>query len=375
MSLTLNEEQRLLRDAARSFLADRSPLSRIRVLRDERDATGFSRVLWQEMAELGWLGIQLPEAYGGSGMGLREVGVIMAECGRVLAPEPLLSTVLLGANAVALSGNETLRAEVLPAVATGERLIAFALEERGRFNPYAIETTAVSTAGGFSITGEKRFVLDGHTADQMVVVARTSGVAGDRDGLALLLVDANAEGVEIVRTTMVDGRNAARVKFSGVTVSAERLLGDAGLLDRVLDQATLGLAAEMVGMAEETFEQTLAYLKEREQFGVKIGTFQALRHRAVEMFAELEFARSLVLDGLAAVDDGRDDASLCVSAAKVQANKAARLIGAEGIQMHGGMGMTDELDIGLFFKRLRAADITLGDVSYHLRRFAALQGY
>ena len=218
-------------------------------------------------------------------------------------------------------------------------------------------------------------MLDGHTADQFVVVARTSGAPGNRDGLALFMVDAEVEGVDVQRTTMMDARNAATVSFAGAVVGADRLLGDATLLDCVLDQATLGLAAEMVGMAEEAFERTLAYLKDREQFGVKIGTFQALRHRAVEMFAELEFARSLVLDGLSAVDEGRNDISLSASAAKAQANKAARLIGAEAIQMHGGIGMTDELDIGLFFKRLRAADITLGDASYHLRRFAAHQGY
>lgn len=375
MSLTANEEQQLLRDAARSFLKDNSPVSRMRGLRDERDATGFSRDLWKAMADLGWLGIQFPTEHGGSGMGLGEVAIIMTECGRVLAPEPLLSTLLLGANAVRLSANEALAAEVLPAVAAGERFVAFALEETGRFNPYAIGTAAVPTADGYAITGEKRYVLDGHTAHQIVVVARISGAPGDRDGLALFLVDAEVEGVEVQRTTMMDGRNAATVSFAGPVVDADRLLGDATLLECVLDQATLGLAAEMVGMADEAFERTLAYLGDREQFGVKIGTFQALRHRAAEMFAELEFARSLVLDGLSAVDEDRDDISLSASAAKAQANKAVRLIGAEAIQMHGGIGMTDELDIGLFFKRLRTADITLGDASYHLRRFASLQGY
>ena len=375
MALTLSEDQQLLRDSARSFLDDKSPVSRMRALRDERDATGFSRAVWKVMADLGWLGIQLRADHGGSGKGLREVAVIMTECGRVLAPEPVLSTLLLGANAVRLSSNEALKGDVLPAVAAGQRLIAFALEETGRFDPYAINTAAVLTADGYCITGEKRYVLDGHTADQIVVVARTSGAAGDRDGLTLFFVDADTDGVEIVRTTMMDGRNAARVGFAGVDVGADRLLGNAELLDRVLDEATLGLAAEMVGMAEEAFERTLEHLKEREQFGVKIGMFQALRHRAAEMFAELEFARSLVLDGLSAVDEDRDDISLSASAAKTQANKAARLIGAEAIQMHGGIGMTDELDIGLFFKRLRAADITLGDASYHLRRFASLKGY
>ena len=375
MPLTTNEEQQLLRDSARSFLEDNSPVSRMRELRDERDATGFSRALWKVMADLGWLGIHLPEEHGGSGMGLRELAIIVTECGRVLAPEPLLSTLLLGANAVRLSSNEAVGADVLPAVAAGERLVAFALEETGRFDPYAIGTEAAATEGGYSIAGEKRYVLDGHTADQIVVVARTCGVPGDRDGVALVLVDADADGVDIQRTTMMDGRNAALVSFSGVEVNADQLLGDAALLERVLEQATLVLAAEMVGMAEEAFERTLAYLKDRDQFGVKIGTFQALRHRAAEMFAELEFARTLVLDGVSAVDDDREDVALSASAAKAQANKAARLIGGEAIQMHGGIGMTDELDIGLFFKRLRAAEMTLGDETYHLRRFASLRGY
>lgn len=372
MTLTLNEEQQLLRDAARGFLADNSPVTRMRALRDQRDATGFSRELWKAMADLGWLGIQLPEEHGGSAMGLREIGVIMTECGRVMAPEPLLSTVVLGATSVRLSDNEAQRGDVLPAIAAGERLLAFALDETGRFDPDVVETAAVATDGGFVISGAKRYVLDAHTADQIVVVARSSEAAG---GLALFLADTDADGIEIQRTTQIDGRNAANVVFANCEVGADRLLGDASLLARVLDHATLALAAEMVGVAGEAFEQTLQYLKDREQFGVKIGTFQALRHRAAEMFAELEFARSLVLDGLAAVDGDRDDVALSASAAKVQANKAARLVGAEAVQLHGGMGMTDELDIGLYFKRLRAAEATLGDTTYHLRRFAALQGY
>ncbi|MEL7208482.1 MAG: acyl-CoA dehydrogenase family protein, partial [Actinomycetota bacterium] len=253
MALTPSDEQQLLRDAARSFLEDNSPVSRMRELRDERDATGFSRELWKAMADLGWLGIQFAEEHGGSASarGLGDVAIIMAECGRVLAPEPLLSTVMLSATALRLSANEPLQTEILPAVAAGERLIAFAFEETGRFDPYAVDTAAVPAEGGYSITGEKRYVLDGHTADQFVVVARTSGSRGDRDGLLLLLVDAAAEGVAVQRTTMVDGRNAARVVFDGAPVGAARVLGDAGLLDDVLDQATLGLAAEMVGMADE----------------------------------------------------------------------------------------------------------------------------
>ncbi|MEG9863006.1 MAG: acyl-CoA dehydrogenase family protein [Parvularculales bacterium] len=375
MSLTLSEEQQLLKESAEKFFTKNSPVSRMRSLRDTRDAAGFSRDVWKQMANLGWLGIPFSTAHGGSDMGLSELGVVLFEAGRVLAPEPLLSTLLMGANAVHLSGNEALKTDVLPAVVAGDRLVAFAFEEKGRFDPYAIKTEAVSEGDSFLITGEKGYVLDGHVADQMVVLARMSGQTNDRDGLVLFLVNAEDDGISVQRTCMIDGRNVARVAFSKVEVSADSILGDTELLERVIEQATLGLVAEMVGMADETFERTLTYLKEREQFGVKIGTFQALRHRAAEMFAELEFARSLLLDGLSAIDEGRSDTALSVSAAKAQANKTARLIGAEGVQMHGGMGMTNELDIGLFLKRLKAAEFALGDETHHHRRFASLRGY
>ena len=371
MALILSEEQLMLRESAQTFLGDTSPVSRMRELRDAYDDKGYTPDVWKQMSELGWLGILLSEDHGGSDMGLSELGVVLLECGKVLAPEPLLSTLLLGANAVRLSDNDALQKDVLPAVAEGERVLAMALDEGGRFDPYAVSTKVENGA----ITGAKQHVLDGHVADQIVVVARASGTSGDRDGLALYLVDANASGVSITRNRRVDGRNVAEVKFDGVEVGPDRLLGDADLLDRVLDQATVGLSAEIIGTAEEAFERTLKYLKDREQFGEKIGTFQALRHRAAEMWSDLEFARSAVLDALAAVDEGRSDAAIAVSAAKSLASKTARLIGGEAIQMHGGIGMTDEEEIGLFFKRLKAAELSLGDATYHQRRFATLQGY
>ena len=375
MSLLLSDEQQMLRDAARKYFAEKSPVSRMRQLRDERDPLGYSPQVWRDMAELGWLGILLAEDHGGSAMGLRELGIVMMEAGRVLAPEPMLSTLMLGGNAVRLSECTWAQSDILPAVASGERIVAMAFEEAGRFDPYHVTTQAALSDGGYSLIGEKTYVIDGRVADHFVVLVRMNGDAGDRNGLGLFLVDADAHGIAVQRTTMMDGRNAARISFSRVNVAADRRLGDADLLDRVIDQATMGLVAEMVGMADEVFERTISYLKEREQFGVKIGTFQALRHRAAEMFAELEFARTLLLDGLLAIDEDRADIALSVSAAKAQANKTARLIGAEGVQMHGGMGMTDELDIGLFFKRMKAAEFTLGDDSYHYRRFATLRGY
>lgn len=375
MSLILNEEQQLLAESAAKFFADNSPIARVRALRDEGGPIGFSPDVWNQMAQLGWLGIMLPEKHGGSAMGLSELGVVLMEAGRVLAPEPLLSALLLGANTLRLSESDGLKSELLPAVSRGDKLITLAFEEVGRFSPYEVEARAVEVDGGYALSGEKTHVIDGHAADHFVVLARITQEAEGREGLALFLIDADCPGVEVQSKNLIDARHVVQLTLNGAKVDAQAMLGNADLLDRVLDAATMGLVAEMIGMADEVFERTIAYLKDREQFGVKIGTFQALRHRAAEMFAELEFARTLMFDGLAAVDECRDDASLSVSAAKAQANKAGRLIAAEGVQMHGGMGMTDELDIGLFLKRLKAAELTFGDESYHHRRFASLRGY
>jgi len=379
MGLILTEDQQILRDMAKSFFDEKSPVERMRTLRDSQDETGFTRELWKEMGELGWLGILFPEAVGGADMGYGELGVILAECGRVLAPEPFVSTLLLGGNAILLGGNEPLQKELLPDVCSGDRILSLAFQEQGRFAPYSVETSATRDGDSFRIRGSKQFVLDGHVANQIITVARTAGGAGERDGLSLFVVDADAPGLSIQRTEMVDGRNAARISFDDVAVDASRVLGeiDAGadVLDAVFDRATIGLCAEMVGCFEEAFERTLEYLKTREQFGVKIGSFQGLRHRAAQMFGELEFARSVVLDAQSAIDDARDDVAECASGAKARCSDVANLIGGEAIQMHGGIGMTDEEEIGLFFKRLKAAEFTLGDATYHRNRFAGLRGY
>ena len=379
MGLILTEDQIILRDMARSFFDEKSPVARMRALRDTEDATGFSQELWQEMGQLGWIGIPFPEEVGGSGLGAAEIGVLMSEAGRVLAPEPFVSTILMGGNAVLLGGQESLRKQLLPGVCEGKRILCLALQEHGRFSPYAVETSAKTAGDGFVLNGSKQFVLDGHVAEQIVVVARTSGASGDRDGLTLLVVDAGAQGVEVDQSRLLDGRVAARLTLKDVSVDAERLLGEvdrgAEVLDAVLDRATIGLCAEMVGCFEEAFERTLEYLKIREQFGVKIGTFQALRHRAAEMFGELEFARSVVRDAQTAIDEGRDDVAECASAAKARCSDVAKLIGGEAIQMYGGIGMTDDEEIGLFFKRLKALELTLGDSIYHRDRFAGLRGY
>ncbi len=348
-------------------------------MRDSKDATGFDRDLWKEMGKLGWTGILLPESCGGSELGYAELGVVLEELGRTLTPEPFLSTVVLGATAIELGGSDAHKEAILPGVAKGERVLALAFREQGRFAPYAVSTKAEATSGGFRLTGEKRFVLDGHVADDLLVVARTSGDPGDRDGLTLFLVDPSVDAVQITRTIMVDSRNAARVRLDGVDVDRSQVIGEvdraADVLDPVFDRATIALSAELLGTLSEAWERALEYLKTREQFGVKIGSFQALKHRAALMFCEVELCRSVVMEALRAIDEDRPNLSLLASAAKARVSDAAVLIACEAIQMFGGIGMTDEEEIGFFLKRARAAELTLGDASYHRDRFARLSGY
>jgi acyl-CoA dehydrogenase len=357
-------------------VAGRSSLKRIRALRDAADRDGFSRELWAEMARLGWVGILLPEEYGGLGLGYMDLMVVMEELGRGLMPEPMLSTVLLGANVLLLGASAAQKEEHLPAVATGERLLALAYQEaRSRHDPGRVETRAERAAGGWTLHGEKLQVLDGQAADRLVVSARTG------DGLTLFLLAADAPGVTIERQQRVDGRGAALVRLDGVRVDAEAAVGavdgGAALLARVLDRATAGLTAEMLGSMSAAFETTVEYLRSRVQFGVPIGSFQALKHRAAKLYVELELARSAVMHAHRALDEGRDDVAVAraVSVAKARTSDAFMLIGNEAVQMHGGIGMTDEHDIGFFLKRARAAQMTFGDAAWHRERVARLDGY
>ena len=379
MALVLNEEQQLLQQTARDFARDRAPVSHLRALRDANDPVGFSRELWKEMAELGWAGILLPEEYSGSDLGYAELGIVLEECGRTLLPAPFISTLLLGAGVIQRGAQDARKKEILTGVAAGETILALAFQEGGRFDPYAIAASAEPSGSGFRLAGEKLFVLDGHVADLLIVAARTSGKSGARDGITLFLLEPAARGLAIQRTVMVDSRNAARVRLDGVEVGADQVLGEVGagadVLDPVFDRAAIGLSTEMLGTFGEAFERTVAYLKTREQFDVPIGSFQALKHRAARMFCEVELAQSVVMEALRAIDEGRDDVAQLASAAKARCSDAARLITGEAIQMHGGIGMTDEEDIGFFLKRARAAELTFGDSVYHRDRFARLQGF
>jgi alkylation response protein AidB-like acyl-CoA dehydrogenase len=340
----LTEEQQELQRAARAFVKERLPVSHLRALRDGKDPACLSREVWRDMARLGWAGIVVPEERGGAGLGMVEAGLVLEELGRTLAPTPMLATGVIAAGV--LSG------DALDAVVAGERIVGFAHDEGPRFEP------APAMA---SLAGEKVNVLDGSAADQLLVTT-TGGLA---------LVDRAAAGVTIEPLRRVDSRSAANVRFDGVRP------GD--LLDvplgPLLDRATAALCAEMLGGIEEVFERTLAYLKERKQFGVPIGSFQALKHRAAHLHVEIELTRSVVRGALAALDAGAADASLLVSAAKARASDTFVLATAEAIQLHGGIGATDDLDIGLYYKRARVAEMLLGTAAYHRDRFARLQGY
>jgi acyl-CoA dehydrogenase len=381
MDLVLSEEQQLLQKTAREFVAGRSSFKRLRALRDG-DADGFSRALWQEMGRLGWLGIVLPVEHGGLGLGWVDLMVVMEELGRGLMPEPVLSTVLLGANAIHLGGSEAQQAEHLPAVAAGERILALAYQETGgRYRPHHVETRARSVGGGWTVSGQKTHVLDGHVADHLVVSARTGGDPGDAEGITLFLIPRDTAGVRVERLSRVDSRNAAIVELRDIRIDRNAVVGEVGgggaLLGRILDRATIALSAEMLGSMLAAFEMTVEYLKTRVQFGVLIGTFQALKHRAARMFVETELARSAVMHAHRVLDEGRDDTEVARAAAlaKARCSDAFLLIGNEAVQMHGGIGMTDEHDIGFFLKRARAAAATFGDAAYHRNRMADLDGY
>jgi len=379
MSLTLNEEQRLLRDTAREFLAANAPVSALRALRDTRDPLGYSRELWAKMAELGWAGIVIPEEFGGLGFGFAGLGAVLEETGRTLAASPLFATCVLGASAVLLGGSQAQKQSVLPRIAAGELCLALALEESPHHEPAGVALAATAGGEGYRLNGAKEFVLDGHSADLLVVAARSHGEPATTGGISLFLVDANAPGLTRRRSLLMDSRNAARIEFNDVAAGADALIGAEGegyaVLEQVLDRGRAGIAAEMLGGAQETFERTVDYLKQREQFGTKIGTFQALQHRAAHIFAEIELLRTVVRDACAAVDENPAMLPLSASLAKARANDTFELVSNEAVQMHGGIGCTDELDIGLFLKRSRVATQILGDSRFHRARYATLRGF
>ncbi len=375
MPLVLNEEQNMLKDAAKDFCSNNTPISQLRKLRDDKADKGYDEQVWQQMVELGWAGIVIPEDFGGVGFGFMGLGVVLQECGRTLTASPLWATAV-GAAGILEGGSDAHKGELLPLVAGGELLLATAIEEGPHHNPYGVETKAEKSGSGYKVTGSKRFVVDGHVANKLIVVARSSGGEGDRDGITLVLVDGDTAGVNVTRTFMADSRNAANIEFSG---AEGVLLGEEGkgadILDKLLDVGRILLSAEMLGSCEECFERTVEYLKTREQFGVPIGSFQALKHRAAQMFCEIELSKSVVLEALTALDENSDQIPELASLAKSRLNDTYNLVSSEGIQMHGGIGMTDEFEIGFYLKRARVCEHTFGNSAFHRDRYGVTQGY
>ncbi len=381
MAMILNEEQTMLKDSAKDFCANNTPIGQLRKLRDESSADGFDRGSWKGMVDLGWAAIPWGEEHGGLAFGYKGLGVVTEESGRTLTASPLYSSVWVGGTIVNIGGSDSQKSELLAKVASGEMLLALALEESHRHSPYNISTQAEAKGDSYSISGSKTFVLDGHVADKLVVVARTSGEVGDREGITLFLVDREADGVNVLRTLMADSRNAANIELSGVVVPSDAVVGEVGkgaeVLDPALDIARIGISAEMLGSLQECFERTVEYLKERKQFGVAIGSFQALKHRAANMFCEIELSKSCVLEALTALEEQRDSEEIAklASLAKAKVGETFNLVSREGIQMHGGIGMTDEFDIGFFIKRAAVTEQTFGDVNFHRNRYGELEGY
>ena len=379
MAFVLSEEQTMLRDMAKQFFSEQVPVTNLRQLRDDGSEDGFDRDVWKQIVELGFAGILIPEEMGGTGFGPMGIGIVMQEAGRTLAASPLYSTAVLGAGMIMAAGSENQKKELLPQIAAGELLLALAIDEANHHNPANIAMAATRDGDDFVLSGEKKFVIDGHIADKLIVATRTSGEAGDPKGISAFLIDANTPGVTITRTHMVDTRNAANISFDGVKVQSDALLGSEDgaypELENVLDMGRVCLSAEMLGGIETVFDTTLTYLKERKQFDAIIGTFQALQHRAAEMFCEVEICQSVVLDALSALEERRNDIPRAASLAKARLSDASRLITNEGVQMHGGIGMTDAVDVGLFLKRARVQAQMLGDANFHRSRYADLGGY
>ena len=376
MDLALTTEQKLLQDSVERFVDKDYPFERRRQL--AAGAEGFGRDNWAKFAELGWLGIPFPSDLGGVGGGPVETMIVMQAFGRGLVVEPFVSTVVLGGTLVTQGGGEAHRQALLPALAQGKLLLAFAFAEpQSRFNLADVASVARKDGRGFVLDGHKAVVFHADSADKIIVSARTGGATREADGISLFLVDAGADGLALRAYPTVDGLRAAEVTLAGVRVDAEAALGpiDGGLalIERAVDHGIAAVCAEAVGVMAALLAATQDYVKTRSQFGVPIGSFQVLQHRLVDMFMELELSKSLAHIAAAGVSDPDPRArARAVSAAKARIGKAGRFIGQQAIQLHGGMGMTDELPVGHYFKRLTMIDTLFGDADHHLRRFAEL---
>jgi alkylation response protein AidB-like acyl-CoA dehydrogenase len=375
----LNEEQSLLKDQASSWVREQAPVLKFREMRDSGVEQAFAPAIWPEMVEMGWTGILVPEQYGGSDLGYLTFGVVLEELGRQLVASPLYASALVGASSVLLGGSDAQKKKYLPAIVDGSEILTLAVDEGPRHTPTRTALEAKRTGGAFRLSGTKTFVPEGMAATTFVVAARTRGAPGETTGITLFLVPAKAAGLSRRRLHTFDSRGYATVELKGVEVGADAVLGTLdegfGLLDGILDRARAGLGAEMLGTAAQAFDMTLSYLKTRVQFGRVIGSFQALGHRAATLFTSMELARSCAEAALQALDARADNVAELASLSKSKMGDFLHEMSNQLIQIHGGIGMTDEFDAGFYLKRARALDALYGNAAFHRDRYARLLGF
>ena len=375
--MTLNDDQRMLADSVAPFMADEGAIKQqLRHWREIGCKDGFGHGLWKQFAELGLTGILVPESAGGTGLGQVEANVVLEEIGRNLTPSPFLTTAVAFVQAVEGTPHAD---RWFPGIVAGETVAALAIDEGKHHNPAATALEARRQGNGFVLSGAKQFVVHGASADVLLVAARTAGSAGEREGLTLFAIDKGAAGLSVDNVALADSSKAARLTLDQVAVDADAVVGevDGGWapLARALNAGSAGAASELVGVAAGAAAMTYDYLKQRQQFGKLIGEFQALQHRAAHLYGEIEIARAAALKAAQLLDAGDPRAELMVSVAKAKAGRVSALSVQEGVQMHGGIGMTDEHDIGLYMKRERVLDELFGGARYHAGRVAMLSGY
>lgn len=375
----LTEEQTLLKDQATSWVSAEAPVSKFRAMRNEGNELGFAQPTWAAMVEMGWTGILVPEEYGGSDLGYLTFGVVLEELGKQLAASPLFASAYVGATGLLLAGTDAQKSSHLPGIVDGSKIVTLAIDEGPRHAPARTVLEAKAQGDKYVLTGSKTLVLEGMSATDFIVVARSSGNVGDAQGLSLFIVSADAVGLSRSAMKTMDSRGYAELTFDGVEVSASDLMGPDGqageVLEEILDRARAGVGAEMLGVGSQAFEMTLEYLKTRKQFGAVIGSFQALGHRAAELFAAKELARSCGEAALQEIDAQSNSVAKACSLSKAKVGDFLHTMSNQLIQIHGGIGMTDEFDAGLYLKRARVLETLYGNQSYHRDRYARLLGF
>ena len=374
MALVINEEQQMLKSSTKEFLDLKSPLSLVREMRDN-NYNQFSSELWTEMVEMGWTALTIPEKYNGLNFGYVGLGQVLEEMGRKLTVSPIISTVLTSTSLISLSKNEVLKNMLFQEIMNGNKLCTLAHEEGSHHSPN-IEISIVSKKDDVLVlNGKKRFVIDGSISDYFIVSANHES----EKNVDLIIVDSKSEGISFNNKVHMDSRIYSDISFDNVKIENDNFLSSNGdgfeILEKTLDIARIGLAAEMLGNVQQAFEMTMQYLKEREQFGVKIGSFQSLQHRSALMFGEIELCKSIVLKALQAIDSDDEKLPELASLAKAKLGQVSKLVTNEAVQMHGGIGVTDDADIGFFLKRTRVTQRTFGDSNFHLDRVAKINKY